>query len=50
MVGLINHTSNAISTDLAGYLDEFMWQERYGRAQKVAFDSIIRDVAQYKLP
>ena len=39
------------STELAGYLDEFMWRERYGRTQRVAFDSIIRDIAaQYPLP
>ena len=36
--------------ELSGYLDEFMWRERFGKARQ-AFNSIIRDIsAQYPLP
>ena len=30
---------------LAGYLDEFMWKERYGSTRREAFDSLCRDIA-----
>ena len=33
------------SHQLARYLDEFMWQERYGRTNEEAFNSILRDIS-----
>ena len=30
---------------LAGYLDEFMWRERYGSTRREAFDNLCRDIA-----
>ena len=30
---------------LPGYLDEFMWRERYGKTTADAFDNIVRDIA-----
>lgn len=30
---------------LASYLDEFMWRERYGQTKADAFNNIMRDVA-----
>ena len=37
--------------ELSGYLDEFMWRERYGKTTREAFDSIISDIStQYPLP
>ena len=39
------------ASELASYLDEFMWRERYGQSRRVAFNSILRDIAaQYPLP
>ena len=39
------------ATELASYLDEFMWRERHGRSMRVAFDNIVRHIAtQYPLP
>lgn len=38
-------------TQLASYLDEFMWRERYGQSRALAMQNIIRDIAaQYPLP
>ena len=31
---------------VAGYLDEFMWRERYGASKTLAFHSIIADISQ----
>ena len=33
------------SHQLASYLDEFMWRERYGRTNEEAFNSILRDIS-----
>lgn len=33
------------ATHLPGYLDEFMWRERYGTTAADAFANIIRDIA-----
>ena len=30
---------------MAGYLDEFMWKERYGSTRREAFQSLCRDIA-----
>ena len=30
---------------IPSYLDEFMWRERYGQSKRVAFNSIMRDIA-----
>lgn len=30
---------------LPGYLDEFMWRERYGKSKADAFNNIMRDIA-----
>ena len=30
---------------LAGYLDEFMWRERYGVTRREAFNKLCRDIA-----
>ena len=39
------------ATELASYLDEFMWKERHGSTTRVAFNNIVRDIAaQYPLP
>ena len=39
------------ASELASYLDEFMWRERYGQSRRVAFNNILRDIAaQYPLP
>ena len=47
----IKRMMGCLATELPGYLDEFMWRERYGRTQRLAFNSIIRDIAaQYPLP
>ena len=32
-------------TMMAGYLDEFMWKERYGTTRREAFQSLCRDIA-----
>ena len=38
-------------TFLPSYLNEFMWQERWGRSTDAAFNNIISDIAtQYPLP
>ena len=31
---------------ILSYLDEFMWWERYGQNKRVAFNSIMRDIAR----
>ena len=37
--------------ELSGYLDEFMWRERHGTTPRLAFNNIVRDIAdQYPLP
>jgi transposase-like protein len=33
------------SQHLPGYLDEFMWRERYGTTAAEAFENIVRDIA-----
>ena len=39
------------ASELASYLNEFMWRERYGQSRRVAFNNILRDIAaQYPLP
>ena len=39
------------ASELASYLDEFMWKERYGQSRRVAFNNILQDIsAQYPLP
>ena len=39
------------ATELASYLDEFMWKERHGSTTRVAFNNIVCDIAvQYPLP
>jgi len=30
---------------ILSYLDKFMWRERYGQSKRVAFNSIMRDIA-----
>ena len=36
---------------LPSYLDEFMWQEKWGGNTKAAFNNIVSDIAtQYPLP
>ena len=30
---------------LTGYLDEFMWKERYGSTRREVFDNLCRDIA-----
>ena len=38
-------------THMAGYLDEFMWRERYGPSSALVMQNIIGDIAtQYPLP
>ena len=37
--------SGVHSHQLASYLDEFMWRERYGTTSEQAFDSILRDIS-----
>ena len=38
------------SHQLASYLDEFMWRERYGTSSQQAFDSILLDISlQYRV-
>ena len=32
-------------TMMAGYLDKFMWKERYGKTRREAFQSLCRDIA-----
>ena len=47
----IKRMMGCLATEFPGYLDEFIWRERYGRTQRLAFNSIIRDIAaQYPLP
>ena len=36
------------SHQLASYLDEFMWRERYGRTNEEAFNSILTDIRLYE--
>ena len=31
---------------IPSYLDEFMWREKHGQSKGVAFNSIMRDIAQ----
>ena len=35
------------ATELASYLDEFMWRERYGKTAGEAFRSIMADIAAF---
>ena len=34
---------------MPSYLNEFMWQKRYGQSKRMAFNSIMRDVDQQYL-
>ena len=38
-------TKGVASEQLPSYLDEFMWQERYGRTANTALNSILDDIA-----
>ena len=33
------------ASELAGYLDEFMWRERYGKTAREAYFNICGDIA-----
>ena len=46
----LKHMRGCHLRQLPGYLDEFMWRERYGKTGKEAFTAILQDIStQYPL-
>lgn len=41
----LKHMKGCHAHQLTGYLDEFMWRERYGSTKAEAFNSILADIA-----
>ena len=39
------HTQHPTQTIIAGYLDEFMWRERFGKSSTDAWNNILVDIA-----
>ena len=42
----LKHMKGCHAHQIPSYLDEFMWRERHAPQQRMAFDSIMRDIAQ----
>ena len=47
----LKRMKGCVADQIPSYLDEFMWRERHGTSQRLAFTNIMRDIAaQYPVP